>query len=420
MSIRARRWLALVLFVSLVVPVNGRSQDTAPADPLDAKTDDKDFKLDLSVPESPAFKALGVVPQEVIRPSSPQQLAAQLLNGVDPRGNIQTGVALDTAPYLLFFGNGVTLREYQDHYPVRLVARTQASLATTKGSSDDDKSVRVAVGGRITPWDRGDPRMDQELIACFRGKLNAVAVNRIQLEIIDLKESIITLQGELTRKRKPPEREPTELERQTAQAAIDSKKLQITAKEAELQKTTDTVATRCRDDARARNWNASSWAMGVAPTWVSPSGQVRDVSWDTASVWSSLGYGFEEIPGLADTSELLVSARYNHDEKVPDPVKSDGTFIEQRSLVAAFQLRLAVYRPKNDPAPALIVSAEGDYLYADPQHAKHDSSYRFSLGADWKIPDTHNTYLKVSAGGGGGSDRENNQAFVAVTLRYGS
>src|SRR5438445_9970509 len=87
-----------------------------------------DAVLDLSVPKSPAFTALGVTPENLIRPTTPKQLATSLLSGADPRGNIQTGLALETAPYLLIGGNEVTLADYIGSRPIQIASRTQFSL----------------------------------------------------------------------------------------------------------------------------------------------------------------------------------------------------------------------------------------------------------------------------------------------------
>ena len=125
----------------------------------------RDKGVDLSVPESPAFTALGLTPQEVIRPSSPRALATELLNGVDANGNPQNGLALDMSPFLLIRGDGFSLQDYQkDTFNVnRLLARTQLSIATAKGASDDDEAIRASLGLRLTPWDLGDPRMNEDL-----------------------------------------------------------------------------------------------------------------------------------------------------------------------------------------------------------------------------------------------------------------
>jgi hypothetical protein len=77
--------------------------------------------LDLSVPDSPAFKILGLTPNKVDRPSSPREFAASIINGIDTNGNFQSGIALDTAPYLLFNAKNISLEEeYQKNYKIRL------------------------------------------------------------------------------------------------------------------------------------------------------------------------------------------------------------------------------------------------------------------------------------------------------------
>ena len=91
---------------------------------------------DLAVPDSPAFTVLGISPQNVTRPTSPKDLAASLLNGLDQNGNFQTGIALDTAPFLLIAGSKLTIADYAQHYVTRLFSRIETSLGTTRGTSE--------------------------------------------------------------------------------------------------------------------------------------------------------------------------------------------------------------------------------------------------------------------------------------------
>src|SRR4051812_10026938 len=62
----------------------------------------KSADVDLSVPDSPAFIALGLSPETVVRPTSPREFATSLLNGVGQDGHLQTGVAVDVVPYLVY------------------------------------------------------------------------------------------------------------------------------------------------------------------------------------------------------------------------------------------------------------------------------------------------------------------------------
>lgn len=125
-----------------------------------ALTDGKAVKLvnlDLTVPDSPALVILGLSPDKVVRPSAPKDLAATLLNGVDRRGNLQSGVAVDLSPRFLFAGNSLTFADYRDNAATRILANIQVSLATAKGATDTDKSMRAAFGLRSTLWGQRRP-----------------------------------------------------------------------------------------------------------------------------------------------------------------------------------------------------------------------------------------------------------------------
>src|SRR5258705_2814382 len=178
---------------------------------------------DLAPPESPGFTVLGLTPQTVVRPMSPRAFASSLLSGVDQNGNFQSGVALDTAPYLVFAGPALTLKKYNESYPTRFLARTQFSFATTKGASDDDKATRLALGLRMTLWDAGDPHADSVLIKCF--------VDNLRLP--------------------PP---PTQIDpnNPTLSAADQEMRTKFIADNIQ-------AADTCREDGRKRNWNTSSW-----------------------------------------------------------------------------------------------------------------------------------------------------------------
>ncbi len=125
------------------------------------------INADLAVPDSPAFTVLGVTPENVTHPTTPREFATSLLNGVDERGNFQTGLALDFVPFLTFFGKDTSLKKYADQPLTRFLARTQVSFATAKGVTDEDRSTRLALGLRMTIWDKGDPRSDKALEECY-------------------------------------------------------------------------------------------------------------------------------------------------------------------------------------------------------------------------------------------------------------
>ena len=133
------------------------------------------YSLDLSVPESPAFALLGVTPQDVIYPTSLRQFSASLVSGISSGGDIQQGIALEAAPYLLVAGKDITLTDYQNRMLLRRLLNTQVSLATAKVADDPSgKGTKAALGVHMRIYDNGDPRFDAELANCYYNNSKAV------------------------------------------------------------------------------------------------------------------------------------------------------------------------------------------------------------------------------------------------------
>src|SRR5262249_34980185 len=135
-----------ILFLTLSLSVHAFGQQKMVGDQQKANT----ATQDLSPPVSPAFTVLGITPETIARPSTPVELATALVNGVDRNGNFQTGLAIDVAPYMVAKGNTLQLYDYRNDRFKRFWARAQVSFATTKGTSDTDKAVRAALGGRFS------------------------------------------------------------------------------------------------------------------------------------------------------------------------------------------------------------------------------------------------------------------------------
>lgn len=353
-----------------------------------------DAELDLSIPESPAFAVLGLSPESVVRPATPRQLAASLLNGIDANGNFQTGMALDTVPFLIIKGDGLTIQEYRknpDSFSwTRFASRSQLSFATTKGTNADDPAVRAAIGVSLVPFDLGDPRQHRDLDACFTEKL--------ALPDLDKNDSFEERQQKLAR------------------FADVSSNYMVKLQEA---------AQKCRTEDEQRYWNASSWKLGAAPTLIQKDGTSGTTEYGGATFWTSLAYGFDRFDeqfrdkkkaaaqsSLSDNSQLIIGVRYQLDQQQPDPhmVK---TFFKEDSLIAGTRLRIG--------RPNLSVSFEGSYVYTNPEIGSTDSGYRFALGSELKVPlpNIDNVWLEASLGGTGGHGDQDRLFFLA-SLKIGS
>jgi len=253
----------------------------------------------LPAPESPAFTVLGLTPQKVVRPNSPQELATELLNGFDERGNFQSGITIDTAPFMLLGGQFFTLDDYRKGRinVDRLLSRLGASFATTRGVSEDDNAVRLAAGFRLTVWDTGDPRLDDELQAC-----NANVVMPPPPQVLP---------------RTPEERK---------------------ARNRQILAAVEPQLDVCRDEAAKRNWNKSSFVIAGAPSWISADGLSQNFKGNGGGVWTSLAYGFDHSKLLADKAQLTAHARYRDKEYVPDK-NNANIFVQQDAFAAGGSLR---------------------------------------------------------------------------------
>jgi hypothetical protein len=348
--------------------------------------------VDLAVPESPAFTVLGLTPDTVVRPSSPRQFATALLSGVDRNGNFQSGTAIDTVPYLLLAGKQLTLGQYQTSYKLRLASRTQFSFATTKGASEEDKSVRLSLGLRMTLWDSGDPRFDTELNKCF-DRAAVAYLEGVRPPDVLPPDQLVVVRPNLTEKEKMESvRAWAEYEVQKAEA--NPKRLQ--------------AGEKCRAESRKRNWNKSSWIIAYAPSWISPAGETKNFQWNGGGFWSSVAYGFEGLPGLQEHSQIIFHGRYRNNEQVPDPINK-GAFIGQDSLFLGTRLRVG-----NENATG---SFEGVFVRSRPEGKVFDNSARYSVGLERRIAE--NLWFALSFGGETGRADGRNKGFVLTSFRWG-
>ena len=328
---------------------------------------------DLAVPESPAFTVLGLTPQTVVRPATPKEFVSSLLNGVDEHGNLQSGLAFDAIPFLVFGGDGVSLYKYNHNYMMRLLSRTQTSFATTKGTGDADKSIRLALGLHMTLWDRGDPRADTELFKCY---------DQVERQINSDVVEFMTTKG--------------------------VKDPGFPAFFAEQKTRFKTVTDECDVKARERNWKSSGLVIGAAPSWISPTGTTDKFRWNGGGVWASLAYGFEGVGGLERNSQLIFHARFRSNEQVPDP-DNPGNFLTQKSTFFGTRLRLG--------NPDTNVSFEGVYIRLKRPGELRDNSYRYLVGLERRI--AQNIWFQLSLGSDAGRRDSNNKAFIKGTFNWG-
>ena len=329
--------------------------------------------VDLSVPESPAFTVLGFTPNTVIRPASPKAFATSLLNGLDQNGNFQSGLAFDFTPFMLFNGENITIKDYNEQYLTRLLSRTQFSFATTKGATAADTATRLAAGLNVTLWDKGDPRVyhpergDDDVLQCFADSLQL-----------------------------PPVIAP-------GTSPADIAKINAGNKA-----TNDQLANACRDRARRANWNRSSWVIAYAPSWISKTGDTTGYKWNGGAAWTSVAYGFEGISALERIAQLIFHARYRSRERAPDPANA-GKFLTQNSTFFGARFRAG--------SPKFGLNFEDTFIRTHVLRGRTDDVNRFSIGAEARITD--NLYFVITSGGNIGAENNQKKGFVITSFKYG-
>lgn len=116
-----------------------------------------DFYSDFAVPDLAALTLLGAASDDVSRPVTPRELAAEFLNGAGSGTQVQPGMAVEWAPFLTFLDKPApTLDEYREHKWLR-------GFSVSMGTLRDSSAARMAWGFKWVLVDRGDPLLNDPL-----------------------------------------------------------------------------------------------------------------------------------------------------------------------------------------------------------------------------------------------------------------
>lgn len=367
-----------LLSILLLFPKYITAQETKPTINLSS--------IDLSVPDSPAFHLLGVNGEKASRPSSPRELSLAVLNGVDPNGKFKTGLAIDTAPFILFRGATTTLEEYQkpDAYITRILYNTQTSIATTKGTSSNDDSARLATGIRVVLFDDGDPRQDKRLTECIQNALKEIDIKELFKKGEELDKKLYEAKDDPVRY--------SELMKERIKLDLEIDRTATQDKSSDIQ--------RCRNDSsfRSNNWNASSAAIGFGFTFDSENGDLDGLDYGGFGIFGSWAIR------IADYGQIILGARYADNELTPLS-QGNQKFDSIDRLSSAVRLRIG--------SEKLNFFGEGVFLSEDG--SKSDNYWNLSLGVDLRV--ATDFWLSAGLGGTLGRDREDD-TFVLANIKW--
>ena len=349
-------WTMLLIIFLTVTAVNIVSAK-------EGKNDDLSKVIEsIAIPESPAFSVLGITPDKVVRPGNGRELALALINGVNENGNFQNGVALDFSPYLLLFGDNLTLAEYREHSFAQFASHVQLSFGTSKGQDDKDKSERVAAGLRATIFDSGDPRMDTKFDDCVKAAHDTV----LNMGPI------------------PP-------------GAIVE---EIADKIKERERILEQKVKQCRDKHAEESIGKPALDIGLSPLWISEDGQNKNLKSSGIAAWSSFKAGYKRLL-------MIANVQYKSKDSQPAPAPTGG-LLQGRSISGGLKARIG--------SAASAFLAQGVYTSFTPEGKQKDEYYLYSIGGEVKL--ANNLWLEVSVGGTSGKE-VSNSSFVSSQLKWG-
>lgn len=357
-----KKRIQLFVSLALALPVLVHADEKAKVDDS-VVIDDLKGRLDLSVPETPAFTALGITPETVITPGNVHDLALAILDGVDKEGNLQTGVALELSPFAAA-GSDLSLNEYQNNEWKRFLYRSRISFATSKGNSDEDKATRHAIGFRFTPYSEADPRMSSEINNCIVDVFKAHA-DENQPDIPDSPGTVLTGETVVRAEAKPVKAEW-------------------------IKKT-----SACISDYSAALWNKTAWDVGM----VFYDADDDNIKESGFAVWTSVGFGFGK------NDKFILHAKHFNDMLSPDVNEDsimdiqDGNVFSFRGLYKVNKLHLMVEASRVDVNYPLL---DKDDDYTDmlvgteiPIYNKIYLQLAYGKRTGSSIPETDDNYLSA-------------------------
>ena len=225
--------------------------------------------LDFAVPDIPAFKALGIDPSNILRPSSLKQVA--LMFSHLRSGNefiVPQNLAVELTPGLLI-KPWYTLDQYQHKGGIRWLSKLSASVGTNQDPTSGTNSL--SFGFRSVLMDKGDFRLDSAFLdtAIYRYQdnyTNAWLNNRN----LYLKNNNITI-VQFANMPKPMQDSIIEVARQMTESQIGYD--------------LDAMVSQSMQQFKAKNWNAPRMDVAYALVMQSPDSLLGSIKLNKHMMW---------------------------------------------------------------------------------------------------------------------------------------
>ena len=363
------RYIVFMLALAMSVSAGAQETDADKLEELGVEVSDLVGRLDLDVPDTPAFAILGIAPQNVINPDTPAELATAIFVGNDDNGNGQEGLALEFRPYLMSKGSNLTLGDYANN---PWLARMALSFADAGGTDAADKTDRQSIGFSFTPIDERDPISSEAISNCLalaQGEVAQQADGRGAELRQEVREAMASEDAE-------------RIERAEAamQAWFDGDRDTFLEKAA-----TACMETHARDSARSPQLQ-----LGIAYH----ESEILDLKESGAAAWAS--YTFP-----AGAGSVIAHARISDDVVSPDAA-NEGSYLVMDETIVGGRYRLG------DDQRAFLLEAA--YVDKRDESGDNDDDYTTALiGAEFKVAES--LWIQFAIGDRFGSNGDDSLAL---------
>jgi hypothetical protein len=262
------------------------------AKPLD-KDLVKEWKFDFAIPDIPAFQALGIEPDVILRPSDAKALALMLGEQTLRNGVLPESYAAEIAPGLLIGAGNLTLAQYR---AASWLYNTRVSVGSSR-KPDTTGTTQVGFGLRTTIYNEGDLKRDTVF---------GSAVNRVLGLQNEERDSLVT--KFLTDNDLNDSDRASNPEIRLACSRYVKEKVA-----ARTQLGRDSVQI-LRATYKQQNWNKRSMDVGGAALLESPDSLTKNVDFRRLNVWLTAGFpaGSTQILAGGSYSYGLVDSAWRH------------------------------------------------------------------------------------------------------------
>lgn len=344
----------------------------------------ENYRVDMSVPTSPAFAVLGATPETILQPKSPRDLAVSLVQNLSDKDKLGNGVGLDITPYMLWAGKETSLATYEKSDYLPIIANLQVSFGAIKqDTTAGDKITRAAWGLTAPLYDAADPRKSPYLRECF--KTNAAKILGVG------GPTVPEFVGDALKKMKAGEEVDLVAPTTQLSAAFDA----------------------CRESFKKQAWTSTRWIVGLGRSYHNRGGDQHAGAY---GLWTTYTLDLSPSPDPTkgeegpDTRALaMFHLRRLGREEVLSGTDSRGFVLRRGNL---FGLGAKYGSDKRN------VTLEASWYRARLDTGERENSRKLAIGGEMMI--NKDLWLVLTVGGEGGLKNGKNSPFMLGGLKFGT